>query len=92
MVVLSACETGLGEIQNAEGVYGLQRALMVAGTRSVVMSLWKVHDTATMEFMLSFYSNWLKSGDKLIAFDLARQAVRAKYRLPYYWGAFILLQ
>ncbi len=92
MVVLSACETGLGEIQNAEGVYGLQRALMVAGTRSVVMSLWKVHDTATMEFMLAFYSNWLKSGDKLTAFDLARQTVRAKYRLPYYWGAFILLQ
>lgn len=92
MVVLSACETGLGEIQNAEGVYGLQRALMVAGTRSVVMSLWKVHDTATMEFMLSFYSNWLKSGDKLTAFDLARQTVRAKYRLPYYWGAFVLLQ
>ena len=92
MVVLSACETGLGEVQNVEGVYGLQRALMVAGAGSVVMSLWKVHDTATMEFMISFYSGWLNSGDKLKAFDRARQSVREKYRLPYYWGAFVLLK
>ncbi|KAA0265017.1 MAG: CHAT domain-containing protein [Chlorobiota bacterium] len=92
LVVLSACETGLGEVQNVEGVYGLQRALMVAGAGSVVMSLWKVHDTATMEFMISFYSNWLNSGDKLKAFDQARQAVREKYGLPYYWGAFVLLR
>lgn len=91
LVTLSACETGLGIVQNGEGVYGLQRALMVSGAKSVIMSLWKVHDSATMEFMVGFYAEWLKSGDKIKAFDLARQTVRAKYKLPYYWGAFILL-
>lgn len=92
LVVLSACETGLGTIQNAEGVYGLQRALMVAGAESVMMSLWRVHDTATMEFMISFYSNWLKTGDKLLSFDKARTEIRNKYKLPYYWGAFVLIR
>jgi CHAT domain-containing protein len=91
LVTLSACETGLGIIQNGEGVYGLQRAFMVSGASSVIMSLWKVHDTATMEFMVSFYAGWLKSGDKIKAFDLARQVVREKYKLPYYWGAFIMM-
>lgn len=91
LVVLSACETGLGEVQNGEGVFGLQRALRVAGCQSVLISLWKVDDTATQELMEAFYAHWLKTGDKFEALRTAQKAVRKKYNNPYYWGGFIMV-
>ncbi len=91
LVVLSACETGLGEVKAGEGVYGLQRAFQVAGAEALVMSLWKVDDAATQQLMTNFYSSWIKLGDKHKAFKQAQLQLMTKYKDPYFWGAFVMM-
>ncbi|MBW8051607.1 MAG: CHAT domain-containing protein [Cytophagales bacterium] len=91
LVVLSACETGLGEIQTGEGVYGLQRAFLVAGANTVMMSLFKVSDEIIPELMKIFYTKWLNTGDKRQAFIEAKKEIRKKYKDPYYWGGFVMI-
>lgn len=91
LVVLSACETGVGEVQAGEGVFGLQRSFLVAGAKTLIMSLFKVSDEATTKLMISFYEKWLDHGDKRKAFVDAKKEIRNEYKDPIYWGAFIMI-
>ena len=91
LVVLSACETGLGEVQNGEGIYGLQRSFLVAGTEALILSLFKVDDAATSKLMTLFYSNYLQSGQIFDSFKKAQIELRNSYDSPLTWGAFIVV-
>jgi CHAT domain-containing protein len=91
LVVLSACETGLGKVEAGEGVFGLQRAFLVAGAKTVIMSLFKVNDEVTQELMTEFYKRWIASGDKRKSFLDAKKVVKQKYQKPVYWGSFIMI-
>ncbi len=97
LVVLSACETGLGEVAAGEGVFGLRRALQVAGADSVLMSMWAVPDKETQELMALFYQKWLSGKDKHEALRAAQLEMRARVKArygedrPQYWGAFVLV-
>ncbi len=91
LVVLSACETGLGVVKSAEGVFGLQRAFKLAGVETLVMSLWTVPDEATSELMSAFYKLWLSGKTKRDAFAMAQRQVREKYKEPFYWAGFVMM-
>jgi CHAT domain-containing protein len=92
LVVLSACETGLGEVHDGDGIYGLQRAFAVAGADTLLMSLWKVNDRATQLLMVSFYENLIeKQLSPHLALKKAQQTLREKYQHPYFWAAFVMV-
>jgi CHAT domain-containing protein/Tfp pilus assembly protein PilF len=98
LVVLSACDTGEGDVKNGEGVFGLRRALQEAGAQSVLMSLWSVPDKETLELMQIFYAKWLNGTEVHQALREAQLEMRDKVKaahdnkdLPYYWGAFVLV-
>lgn len=97
LVVLSACQTGLGEI-TGDGVFGLQRGFKKAGANTLLMSLWKVDDTATQLLMTRFYANLTSGMSKHEALQDAQHCLRTyerdgtrPYDKPHYWAAFILL-
>jgi CHAT domain-containing protein len=95
LVVLSGCETGLGQSLRGEGLIGLTRALQYAGARSVVVSLWQVDDASTAVFMSAFYGELRKGVSKDVALQRAAAAVRnnpsnPKWRHPRYWSPFVL--
>ena len=78
-------------MKNSEGVYGLQKALFDAGAENVIMSLWKVNDQVTQEFMETFYSKWLVNKNIRESFNETQKLIKLKYPQPYFWGAFILI-
>ncbi len=101
LVVLSACETGLGDIQGNEGVYGLQRAFKIAGVKYIIMSLWQVPDKQTSMLMTTFYKKWLEAKDPVTgknnmsipdAFYAAQKELRDNGFDPYQWAGFVLVE
>lgn len=89
LVVLSACETGLGDVLAGEGVMGLRRAFAVAGARTLVLSLWKVPDEQTRILMTGFYEALVEGKGRAESLREAQRRVRAEYPSPFYWAAFI---
>jgi CHAT domain-containing protein len=91
LVVLSACDTGAGEVMNGEGVFGLKRAFMLSGAKSVVFSNWKVSDRVTAEFMGKFYEYMLSEKyNRAEALRRAQLDIKDRYRSPFYWASFSL--
>ncbi len=90
LVVLSACETSLGDIEVGEGVYGLQRAMITAGAENLITSMTKVDDYATQLLMKYFYEQFLETDDVKKSFRDAQLKLREKYPDPKVWGAFLL--
>jgi len=92
LVVLSACESGIGTVSGLEGVQGFQRAFSLAGARHTLVSLWPISDKHTAEIMRTFYSYLLTGKSKAQALRLAQQEMKAKYKVPYYWAGFMLIR
>ncbi|MEL6650914.1 MAG: CHAT domain-containing tetratricopeptide repeat protein [Bacteroidota bacterium] len=92
LVVLSACQTGQGEIAPGEGIFSLHTAFLQAGAQAVLFSLWEVGDTVSALFMTHFYKCWLGGKSKRLALCEARQYIKAQYPEPRDWAAFVLVE
>ncbi len=91
LIVLSACNTGLGDIDKVDGVFGLQRGLKRAGVKTILMSLWKVPDEETKELMMMFYKELINGNTPHQSLKIAQKKLMSKGKSPYYWAGFILL-
>jgi CHAT domain-containing protein len=93
LVVLSACDTGLGDIKGSEGVFGLQRAFKSAGAKYLIMSLWQIPDKQTSKLMTLFYQKWLDDNMSIPdAFHAAQKQMKDDGFDPYQWAGFVLIQ
>jgi tetratricopeptide (TPR) repeat protein len=91
LVVLSTCDSALGELRAGEGTFGLMRALRAAGARCVLGAVWPMDDTIAREFVTAFYRGWVEHGDAGRALQDTRRTMRSIYRLPLFWGGFVLV-
>ena len=97
LVVLSACNTGVGKVKRGHGVFGLRRSFQQAGAKSLIMSLWQIPDEETKDLMVEFYKGLFDGKSKLNALHEASlsvmKSVKDKYKSthPFYWGGFILI-
>ena len=91
LVVLSACETGLGHDTGGDDLVGLVRGFLYAGAASLAVSLWTVDDVAMTELVVQFYTHWLDGQGKARALQLAQQTLIQKYEHPFYWAPLVLV-
>ena len=93
LVVLSACETGLGKIEGGEGVFGLKRAFKLAGVEQIIVSLWEVPDKESMELMTLFYDDLAKTQNAIVSFEKAQKTMKNNYPTrPDLWAGFVLVR
>ena len=93
LVVLSACETGLGKIEGSEGIFGLKRGFKLAGVEQIIVSLWSVPDKETMELMTLFYEDLTQSLNPVISFEKAQKQMREAHPTrPDLWAGFVLVR
>ena len=91
LATISGCSTGLSVVTGGDELLGLVRGLLHAGARSLLLSLWDIHDRSTTEFMRSFYSRYSAQADKAEAVRTAMLAARSRNPHPYYWAPFVLI-
>ena len=92
LVVLSACQTGIGKVRQGEGVYGLQQSFLEAGARAVLSTLWSIDDDATQELMTRFYRQYLATGTPQRALRRVQRdmLVDERWQHPFYWAPFVM--
>lgn len=91
LVVLSACQTALGDIIGSEGVYGIQRTFKMSGASYIMASLWPVPDMETKDYMINFYKSLIEKKEIKLAYNITMQKMKEKYKDPMIWGAFVLI-